>query len=74
MKASVAELLHLVGGGQPAETAADVPPPNESSRPVTMPKRSVSPRRNGHSAAPPVTAGTANGRGEIPMEGDFRDF
>ena len=74
MKASVAELLQLVGGGQPAETAADVPPPNESSRPVTMPKRSVSPRRNGHSAAPPVTAGTANGRGEIPMEGDFKDF
>jgi len=74
MKDSVAELLQLVGGGQATELSAGAPSPDKTDRPLTMPKRAVSIRRNGHSSAPPVPARAANGRGEIPMEGDFKDF
>jgi len=74
MQESVAELLQLVGNGQAAELSAGAPSSHEAGRPAPAPQRSAFARRNGHCSAPPVTAGVASGRGQIPMEGDFRDF
>ena len=70
MEQAASELLSLVGG-----TAGAAP---GRAEPTVLETKTVRPgapaRRNGHHAAPPVTARATNGRGEIPMEGDFKDF
>jgi len=77
MKESVAELLQLVGGGSqgtvtrtngihtPAKATPHAAPKERLAAPV---------RENGHAHAGPARAGKANGRSEIPLEGDFKDF
>jgi len=77
MKESVAELLQLVGGGSqgtvtrtngthtPAKVNHKVKAKEELSTPV---------RENGRAHTGPARSGKANGRSEIPMEGDFKDF
>jgi len=77
MKESVAELLQLVGGHrQTAATHKAAPPARAKEENIVMPaaKRSTTINGNGHSHAAPVAAGASNGRKEIPLEGDFRDF
>ena len=78
MKKSVTELLELIGGGGTETTApATAPvrtPAARSFAPVSAPRRSAPARRNGHHPAPPAAAGMSNGRSEIPMDGDFKDF
>jgi methyl-accepting chemotaxis protein len=72
MKASVAELLQLVRGDGTGTTAPARAKATPSSAPT--PKRRTPPRRNGHQSPAPAMAGAANGRNEIPMAGDFKDF
>jgi len=77
MKESVAELLHLVGGRrQTAATHKAAPSARAKEENIVMPaaKRSTTINGNGHSHAAPVAAGASNGRKEIPLEGDFKDF
>ena len=77
MKQSVAELLQLVGGQ--SGTMGNIV--NQSSRPgrtqefhATAPaaKRSAPAHANGHAPATPER--TAKRRGEIPLNGDIKDF
>ena len=78
MRESVAELLQLVGGqGRTSGTAtADATPHRqETRRSAPAGKRPVSVHGNGHHAQPePPATTTVNGRSEIPMDGDFKDF
>jgi methyl-accepting chemotaxis protein len=83
MKQSVAELLQLVGGNRQKTTAIT---PAARLHPKTvhlaapMTKRTATTTSshngngNGHVHTAPATAGVANGRSEIPMDGDFKDF
>ena len=77
MKESVAELLQLVGGiREGAVTRITTAPVQQKSVHVTAPtaKRPAPVRGNGHAHAEPAMSGKANGRSEIPMDGDFKDF
>ena len=77
MKESVAELLQLVGGkGQSTVTRTNAAPAQAKVTRHAAPKtRLTAPARgNGHAHAGPALSGKANGRSEIPMEGDFKDF
>ena len=77
MKQSVGELLQLVGGNSqgtgPRTTTA---PAHTKSVRVIAPtaKRAAPINGNGHSHAEPALSGKANGRSEIPLDGDFKDF
>jgi methyl-accepting chemotaxis protein len=76
MKQSVAELLQLVGGSQ-AESGRNAPPAKESRRNRTSAKAVTSRNRignrNGSSHTATLSAPKAR-QGEIPMDGDFKDF
>jgi methyl-accepting chemotaxis protein len=77
MKQSVAELLQLVGSSGQNTVAPTTAAPSRarefrSSAPTT--KRSAPVRGNGHAHAEPALSGKANGRSQIPMDGDFKDF
>jgi methyl-accepting chemotaxis protein len=77
MKESVAELLQLVSGNrQGAVTRTTTAPANTKSVRVSAStvKRHAPVRGNGHAHAEPALAGKANGRNEIPLAGDFKDF
>jgi methyl-accepting chemotaxis protein len=74
LEESVEELLHLVGGGGTGSPAAPVSPAQRNPGPLAPPRRDTSIRKNGHGHPAPATAKAANGRSEIPLEGDFRDF
>ncbi len=79
MKDSVAELMQLVGGnGQAAATRTTETPSFRKEARITTPtvKRAapIHGNGNGHAHAEPATAGATNGRGQIPLEGDFKDF
>ena len=77
MKQSVAELLRLVGGnGQNTVTRKTAAPSHAEEFGNLVPKaKPVAPvRRNGHANAEPAPSGKANGRSEIPLDGDFKDF
>ena len=74
MKQSVMELLQLVGGHSPAAVSnnqASASHTREHRPTASAAKRPVSMHGNGHA---PVPASRGNGRGQIPLEGDFRDF
>ena len=79
MKESVAELLRLVGGSsQPTaarttETSARATKAHVAASVVRRPA-SIHGNGNGHAHAEPAINGAANGRSEIPLEGDFKDF
>ena len=74
MKQSVAALLQLVGGTVKAETS--VAPLSFPKAQATAPaaKRPAAIHGNGHFHAESATAGATNGRGQIPLDGDFKDF
>jgi methyl-accepting chemotaxis protein len=78
MKESVMELLRLVGGtnqqGTIAKTSAASPRAKEIRMAAPMAKRSTTIHGNGHDHATTTTSSVANGRKEIPLEGDFKDF
>jgi len=77
MKDSVNELLKLVGGGQAGNLPATVAPvmrEKEVHAAAPPAKWSAPIHGNGHTRVAPVKAGVANGRSEIPLEGDFKDF
>jgi len=77
MKQSVAELLQLVGGsGQTAGPGTTTAPMHamKTHVPASVAKRSAPIHSNGHAHAEPAMSGKANGRNEIPLEGDFKDF
>jgi methyl-accepting chemotaxis protein len=77
MKDSVAELLQLAGGSRqgtvPQMTTASAHTKSVHVTASTT-KRPAQVRGNGHAHAEPVLSGKANGRSEIPLEGDFKDF
>ncbi len=78
MKKSVAELLQIVGGNsqgvvpQTAVAPAHAKPVRVTARTVKLP----APKNNGngHAYAEPARLAKANGRSEIPLDGDFKDF
>jgi len=81
MKRSVAELLHLVGNNQgtiPQRTA--VPAARKSARHVSTPEPNQNGHAqekkngNGHIPAARAALNAGNRAGEIPLEGDFKDF
>jgi len=77
MKESVSELLRLVDGSHEAtvtRTTAASQRAREARVVTPTAKRSTTIHRNGHAHAATVAASAANGRKEIPLEGDFRDF
>ena len=76
MKESVAELLQLVGGNQNTATRTNAAPTHAEVIRNSAPgvKRSIPVRRNGQLHAEPALSGKANGRSEIPLDGDFKDF
>ncbi len=77
MKESVTELLHLVGGSNQSaatRTTATAPHIKETRVAAPMAKWVAPIRGNGHTQAEPAMTSAANGRNQIPLEGDFRDF
>jgi hypothetical protein len=75
MKQSVTELQHLVGGqGQNTVNRKPTTPLRKEVRAATLTvKRSTPAHTNGHARVATPTS-TVNGRSEIPMDGDFKDF
>jgi len=80
MEQSVSQLLQLVGAIE-AKQAGATPAPSwhsnqlQSTAPeVERPAPSNHRNRNGHSHVAPAPSTAGNGRNEIPMEGDFKDF
>jgi len=79
MKESVTELLQLVGGNSQTTVARTTPTPSHAkSARMAAPKAkrptTIHGNGNGHSHAEQAMSGKANGRSEIPLEGDFRNF
>jgi methyl-accepting chemotaxis protein len=78
MKQSVAELLRLVGGNSQTATATRTAAAPMRAKEVRIAapvaKRPAPIHGNGHAHAEPAMAGKVNGRSEIPMDGDFKDF
>jgi methyl-accepting chemotaxis protein len=73
MKESVAELLQLVGGRGQGMAVGNTASPAGRATPVAT--QNPAPQGNGHYVRPKESkTSTANGRGEIPMNGDFKDF
>jgi methyl-accepting chemotaxis protein len=79
MKESVGELLHLVGGGTGTAAASG----RAARRNPEPAKRRPAPAHqngrgnangNGHARPAPEPVGATKDRGEIPMDGDFKDF
>jgi len=77
MQESVAELMQLVNGGHQGNQARK-PAASGFERgdrqPARAARRSAPAQTNGHAQPAPALAGPVNGRSEIPMEGDFKDF
>jgi hypothetical protein len=75
MRQSVMELLELVGGNC---LGADSPTPGHAvpRSHGTRSRRTCEPpvHQNGHAAPKLATASATNGRGGIPLEGDFKDL
>jgi len=67
LKQAVSELIQLVGGTTATAAPVDKRP---SPRPVPQRPAPARPQTNGH-APKPVSAGR---KGDIPMEGDFKNF
>jgi methyl-accepting chemotaxis protein len=81
MKHSVADLLQLVGGQSQAAATKPAAPAvriKEVSAPAPATKRSAPIKHNGngngHPQPAPALATAENGRSEIPMEDDFKNF
>jgi methyl-accepting chemotaxis protein len=78
MKQSVTELQQLVGGkGQNTVTRKTAAPLRNQEIHIVKPvaKRSAPLHGNGHARrVTPAKSIVANGRSEIPMDGDFKDF
>jgi hypothetical protein len=77
MKQSVAELLQLVGGqsqGTLTRTTTTSAPTKKSYFAAPPAKQSALVRGNGHAHPEPTPSAKANGRSQIPMDGDFKDF
>ena len=73
MKESVVALLQLVGGGATGVTSAPAPTPPQNSEPSK--RRPAPPHKNGPARTVTTKGPTnGNGHGEIPMDGDFKDF
>ncbi len=77
MRQAVGKLTQLVGNNEKAETAVPVSPgPAERPKPApavkSVPAAAKNLNGNGHSA--PAENRVVTRRGEIPMEGDFKDF
>jgi methyl-accepting chemotaxis protein len=77
MKESVAELLHLVGSHHPTSQKTDAQPRLRAgitppSGPVAKQPAPLHQKGRAHSAPAPTAA--AHRRGDLPMEGDFKDF
>ncbi|MDB6053361.1 MAG: methyl-accepting chemotaxis protein, partial [Verrucomicrobiales bacterium] len=80
MKESVAQLLQLVDGKNHTHfstkpVAGRVPKSNGVPSPAKKPSNVYkNGKSNGHSHSQLAGASAANGRNEIPMDGDFKDF
>jgi methyl-accepting chemotaxis protein len=77
MKQSVGELLQLVGGKGQRHMASPIARSvhaREIRHAVPTVKRSVPARSNGHAPAASALSGKSNGRSEIPLDDDFKDF
>ena len=77
MKESVTELLHLVGGNRQnavPRTPAAPKRAKEVRMAAPVEKRPAPIHGNGHVRIAPMTSSVANGRNQIPLEGDFKDF
>ncbi len=77
MKQSVTELQQLVGGNRSAvqtRTATTHRPAKHNHTASTVTKRPTAIHTNGHARSVTPVATVANGRSEIPMDGDFKDF
>ncbi len=77
MKESVMELMQLVGGNSQTTVNRTAAPPSrarEAHIAAPMARRPAPTNGNGHSHAEPAMTGKANGRSQIPLEGDFKDF
>jgi methyl-accepting chemotaxis protein len=77
MKDSVRELMQLVSDsslGSANGTTAIPPHAKENRIAAPIAKRAAPIRGNGHAHAEPAMASAANGRNQIPLEGDFKDF
>ena len=78
MKQSVIELLKLVNGrDQTVSTHTPSPARKREVQPAkhfTQPSAPVNGNGNGHSRTVPEMASAGNGRSQIPLEGDFKDF
>jgi len=77
MKDSVTELLRLVGGNHQdtvVRTAAAPARAKEFRSSAPKARLATPVRRNGQVHAEPVLSSKTNGRSEIPMDGDFKDF
>ena len=79
MKESVTELLKLVGGRENSEaigagTTAVPVRAKEARVAAPVAKRHATIHGNGHARTASLSAGVANGRSEIPLDGDFKDF
>jgi len=77
MKESVTELLHLVGGNHRSAVSGKATTPSHAGEAhvvVPMAKRSASMNGNGHVHAAPALIPPGNGRSQIPLDDDFKDF
>jgi hypothetical protein len=86
MKESVSELLQLVGGNSQSTATktfitktADRPLHAQATHPAAPAKKQSAPihgngNGNGHSHAELATTGKINGRSEIPLDDDFKNF
>ncbi len=77
MKASVGELLQLVGGVHQATTVKTVAAPTRAKparKDGTVENRPAPIHGNGHTHAAPLQAGVTDRRNEIPLEESFKDF
>jgi methyl-accepting chemotaxis protein len=76
MKQSVMELLQLVGGNSQNTVTRTPSSPARRTVHIASPaaKRPAPVHGNGHARIQLEASGKTNGRNEIPMEGDFRDF
>jgi methyl-accepting chemotaxis protein len=79
MKQSVTDLQQLVGGkGHGAVNRKTAAPRHAKTKEIyagkSAPKQSVPVKSNGHARVATPLAAVANGRSEIPMDGDFKDF
>jgi methyl-accepting chemotaxis protein len=79
MKESVTELMQLVGGNNQTTVTRTTATPSRTrearlAAPIAKRPAPIHGNGNRHSHAEPATAGKSNGRSQIPLEDDFKNF